>query len=295
MPAPRRAAVVAALLLAGSAACGSGGGTSQAGIRASAGAGAPEATTATTAAPPVAPGLTSTTAPGTSPTTGPRTTTTTSRPAGITTTAAAAVRALTPAAPGVYRYSTSGQTVVAGTTVVFPAVTTLAVDPPSGTRQRSTRDLRNAAGDGTATELSVDYRADGVYLAGLRITTGFGGSTDTRDLTPSSPVLLLATGARTGARLEYSLNAAGGTARLVVEVLGEERLAIAGQAVDTLVMRAVVTLPPGDVTGRQELTVNVDRRSSLWVRERSVADASAAGGMLTLRSEYRATLLRLTP
>lgn len=294
MPARHRAAVVAAVLLAGSAACGSGGGTSQAGIRASAGAGAPEATTATTAAPTVAPGLTSTTAPGTSPT-GRRTTTTTSRLAGVITTAPTAVRALTPAAPGVYRYSTSGQTVVVGTTVVFPAVTTLAVDPPSGTRQRSTRDLRNAAGDGTATELSLDYRADGVYLAGLRITSGFGGSTDTRDLTPSSPVLLLATGARPGPRLEYSLNAAGGTARLVVEVLGEERLAIAGQAVDTLVMRAVVTLPPGDVTGRQELTVNVDRRSSLWVRERSVADASAAGGLLTLRSEYRATLLRLTP
>ena len=81
----------------------------------------------------------------------------------------------------------------------------------------------------------------------------------------------------------------------MVDVVGEERVTIAGQAVDTLVVRAVVTLAPSDVTGRQELTLNVDRSSRLWVKERSVADASAAGGLFRLHSEYTATLQRLTP
>ncbi len=72
-------------------------------------------------------------------------------------------------------------------------------------------------------------------------------------------------------------------------------MTIAGQAVDTLVMRAAVTLPPGDVTGRQELTVNVDRGTRLWVKERSVTDASAGGGLFQVHSEYTATLQRLTP
>ena len=57
----------------------------------------------------------------------------------------------------------------------------------------------------------------------------------------------------------------------------------------------VATLPPGDVTGRQELTLNVDRASGLWVRERSVTEASAGGGLVQLRSQYEATLQRLTP
>jgi hypothetical protein len=65
--------------------------------------------------------------------------------------------------------------------------------------------------------------------------------------------------------------------------------------VDTVAIRAAVNLAPGDVTGRQEFTVNLDRTSRLWVRERSVTDASAAGGLFTLHSEYTATIQRLTP
>jgi len=204
-------------------------------------------------------------------------------------------RGLAPPGAGTYRYSTSGSSVVAGSTVVFPGVTTLVVDPAAGTRQHSTRNLRDAAGNGTATELSLDYRPNGVYLVGLRLTVGFSGTTDTRDLTPSAPVLLLPTGARLGTHVEADLATGVGTARLAVDVLGGERLTIAGAPVDTLVMRAIVTLPPGDVNGRQVLTVNVDPGSALWVRERSVTDASAVGGLVTLHSEYMATIQRLTP
>jgi hypothetical protein len=221
--------------------------------------------------------------------------TTTTRAAAATTTAVrAGSRALAPAAAGTYRYDTAGATTFAGNTVPFPAVTTLVIDAPSGTRQRSTRNLRDAAGNGLSTEFTLDYRPEGVFLESLKITTGFSGIIDVRDLRPASPVLLLATGAGPGAHREADL-AGTSTAKLVIDVLREERVTIGGQAIDTLVMRATVTLGPGDVTGRQELTVNVDRGTRLWVRERSVTDASAAGGLFTAHSEYMATLQRLTP
>ena len=292
LPLRRPATAAAAALLLLLSACGDGdtdGGSPQA-VRDSAGQVTPETTTSTAA-------VTTTTTVGRSTTTTAaraRTATTAARSGAPATTTPAGARAFTPAAPGTYRFDTSGGTTFAGTTVPFPAVTTLLVDAPTGTRQRLTRNLRDAAGNGLSTEFTLDYRPEGVFLVSLRVTTGFSGVTDVRDLRPASPVLLLATDARPGTHVEVDL---GGTppARLVVDVLGEEPVTIAGQAVDTLVMRAAVTLPPGDVTGRQELTVNVDRRTRLWVKERSVTDASAGGGLFVVHSEYTATLQRLTP
>lgn len=303
MPTRRSAVVVGALMLATLAACGEGGGDgSQAAVRASAGAAAlgGTTTTVTSPAPPAKPGAAPLTVTGATSTTRPNAPTTltpTTRRAGGPATGAvpAGPRVLVPPAPGTYRYSTAGTTTVAGSTIVFPGITSLAVDSPSGTRQRSIRNLRDGAGNGMATEFTLDYRPNGIYLVGLRITIGFSGTSDTRDLTPANAVLLLPTGARPGAHLEADLAVGAGTARLAVDVLGEESLVIGGQAVNTLVMRAVVTLPPGDVNGRQVLTVNVDPGSRLWVKERGEADASAAAGLVTLHSEYTATLQRLTP
>ncbi len=282
-----RGGAAAALGLALLVACGNGDGSTDA-VRESAGQ---ESTTTTTTAP-----ATTTTTGGrtTTTTAGGRTTTTIRAAAGVTTTTAAGAAALTPATPGTYRFDTTGNTTVAGVTTPFPAVTTLVVDAPSGVRQHATRNLRDAAGNGLVTEFTLDYRPDGVHLVALRVTTRFNGITDVRDLRPAAPVLLLATGARPGAHLDVDLMGTS-TAKLAVDVLREERLTIGGQAVDTLVMRAVVTLAPGDVTGRQELTVNVDRGSRLWVKERSVLDATALGGLVTAHSEYTATLQRLTP
>jgi hypothetical protein len=275
----RLAAGVVLVLLLG--ACGDGG-TAPEAVRES----ASQLTTSTTVAAP-----TSTTAsPGAGRTTTTRPRTTTTRAGAVTTTTTAA-----PAdAPGTYRYDTAGATTALGSTVPFPAVTTLVVDAPSGTRQRSTRNLRDAAGNGVQSEFNLDYRPEGVFLVSLRLTVGFSGVVDSRELRPASPVLLLATGAGPGAHREADL-AGTSAAKLVIDVLREERVTIGGQAVDTLVMRATVTLAPGDVTGRQELTVNIDRGSRLWVKERSVLDASAAGGLFTAHSEYTATLQRLTP
>jgi hypothetical protein len=285
----RAAAVLTAALLVLLAACGQGDGSPEA-VRDSAGTAAADDTTTTTPAGPTttaAGGRTTTTAAGRRPTT-------TARSGATTTTAQPGPRPLAPATPGTYRYDTSGATTFAGTTIPFPAVTTLVVDAPSGTRQRATRNLRDAAGNGIATEFTLDYRPEGVFLVTLKLTTGISGASDVRELRPASPLLLLATGARPGAHIEADL-AGTSSARLVVDVLREERVTVGGTAVDTLVMRATVTLAPGDITGRQELTVNVDRGSRLWVKERSVTDASAAGGLFTAHSEYTATLQRLTP
>ena len=226
------------------------------------------------------------------------TTTTTARRAGATTTSVApGAAALTPAPPGTYRYDTSGSTTFAGNTLPFPGVTSLVIDPPLGTTQRQTRNLRDARGNGLATEFVLDYRPQGVFLVSLRLTVGLSGVTDVRELRPPAPVPLLPTGARRGAHLESDLAGPPGTApaKLVVDVVGEERVTVGGQGVDALVLRAGVTLPPGDITGRQQLTVHLDRGTRLWVRERAVTDASAAGGLFTLHSDYTATLQRLTP
>ncbi len=286
---PWRGAAATALLVVMAGCGGGGGGGPEQATRGSATSSIVDTTTST--APPT---TTTAAAGGRTTTTVARTSTTRAGGAAPTTTAASGPRALVPATAGSYRYDTVGASAFVGTTMPFPAVTTLVVDPPSGTRQRSVRDLRDAAGNGPATEFTLDYRPDGVYLVGIRLTTGYSGTTDSRDLRPAAPLLLLATGARPGAHLDADLTGTS-SAKLAVDVLREERLTIGGTAVDTLVMRATVTLPPGDVTGRQELTVNIDRGSRLWVKEHSVSDASALGGLFTAHSEYTATLQRLTP
>lgn len=276
------------MLLVVLAACGSGGGGSAEGVRESA-----SETTTTTVAPT---STTSTTAAGGRTTTTARgaTTTTAKAGAGPATTVAGA-KALAPATPGTYRYDTAGAIVIAGSTVPFPAVTTLTVDAPSGTTQHSTRNLQDPSGNGLATEFTLDYRPAGVFLVGLKVTTGFSGASDIRELRPLTPVLLLATGAGPGAHRDIDLTGIS-TAKMTVDVVREERVTIGGQAVDTLVMQAVVTLAPGgQLTGRQELTVNLDRGSRLWVKEHSVVDASALGGLVTAHGEYTATIQRLTP
>lgn len=292
---PRRAAgLVACVLLAvTAAACGTGGAAPPA-VRASAGS---EGIASTTTSAAVPASSTTTVKPGGTTTTTRRGTSTTRAPGAATTTvpAATGAKALTPAVPGTYRYDTSGTTTFSlAAAQQFPAVTTLVVDPPSGTTQHSTRNLRDAAGNGPATEFTLDYRAQGVYLVALRVTVGVAGTSDSEEFRPPAPVLLLATGAKPGAHTEADVPGATG-AKLTVDVLRDERLTIAGKAVDTLVMQAVITLAPGDVTGRLQLTVNVDPATRLWVKEASTSDASAAGGLVQLHSQYTATIQRLTP
>jgi hypothetical protein len=288
----RRAPAALGSLLLLLAACGNAGGTADV-VRDSASQAVAEPTTTTTIPPPVT-STTTTTVAGRTTTTARARTTTTARAAATPTTVVPGAAALTPAAPGTYYYDTTGRSTFAGSTTPFPEVTTLVVDPPSGTRQRLFRNLRDAAGNGLASEFVLDYRPEGVFLVSLRLTVVFSGITENRDLRPSSPVLILATGARPGAHAQADLGGAI-AAKLVIDVVGEERVTVAGRPVDTLVVRTTITLVPSDIAGRQALTLNIDRGTRLWVRERSVTDASAAGGLFTLHSEYSTTIQSLGP
>jgi len=269
-----------------------------------------------------APSSTSSSVPGGSTTTAPSTTTTagtggspTTRGAGSATTAAPPAAtappatpapgpvAFAPPAPGTYRYATSGQTTVTGVPfpiapIPFPPVTTNGIDPAAGTRQHMRRNLQDAAGNGSLVDYIFDYRADGIYLESLKFTVTISGQSNVQDLTPPAPLLFLATGAGPGASRTLSIPVGSGSARVVVDVPRTERVTIGGQGIDTLVVRSVATLPPGDVTGTQTLTVNLDPGSRLWVKESGVGDGTAvvAGvGTIRVQSQYAATLQSLTP
>ena len=260
----------------------------------------------TTTTAPGDPGATTTTLEGGSPDTtvggsGPGTTVRAAPPATAATappaTAPPGPAALTPATPGVYHYATTGGATFNGTPAPFPADTTGTIGAPTGTRQVATRDLRNA-GNGSQVTYTFDYRPDGLYLVSLVFNTSFSGYTDTRDLTPPTPLLFLATGAAPGTSQTLDVPVStGGSARVVVEVLGSEPVSVAGRSLDTLIVRTVATLPPGQVTGTQSLTVNLDRASRLWVRERGIGDATGtvSGFPVNVHTEYTATLKSLAP
>jgi hypothetical protein len=204
--------------------------------------------------------------------------------------------ALTPAAPGVYHYATNGGVTFNGSPVSFPPDTTNTIGAAAGIRQLATRDLRNGA-DGLQVAYTFDYRPDGLYLVSLVFTTSYLGTPYPLALTPTTPTLFLATGATTGASQTLNIPTSGGTAKVVVDVLGTEPVAVGGQTVDTLIIRSVATLPPGQIAGSQSLVVNLDRASRLWVRERTVGDAtgSISGFTVSVHTEYTATLKSLTP
>ena len=211
--------------------------------------------------------------------------------------------ALTPPAPGTYRYATSGQTTVTGAPIPippipYPPLTTNAVDPAAGTRQHMRRNLVDGAGNGSTVDYIFDYRADGIYLESLKFTFMFSGQSNVQDLTPPTPLLFLAAGAGPGASRTLNVPVGTGSARVVVDVTGTERVTIGGRGIDTLVVRSVATLPPGDITGTQTLTVNLDPASRLWLKESGVGDGTAvvAGvGTLRVQSNYAALIESLTP
>lgn len=203
---------------------------------------------------------------------------------------------LTPARSGTYRYDTSGVSTFGLTSLPYPAVTTLAVRGASGTRQRWTRDLRDAGGSGPVSEFNLDFRPDGVFLEDLTLTNSFQGMVNAQNLRPTSPPLLVAAGAGPGAHSEFDLQGPnGGVARATVDVTGREAVTVGGQSVDTLILRTTIVLPAGQISGRVELTGWFAPSARIWAKESFVADASAAGGLFTFHSQYGATAQALTP
>lgn len=209
---------------------------------------------------------------------------------------AAAPTGLAPARPGTYRYDTTGVSTFALTSLPYPAVSTLSVGAPSGTRQRWTRDLRDAGGSGPMSEFALDFRPDGVYLDSLTLTNSFQGMVNVQNLRSGAPPLLVPAGAGPEAHSEFDLQGdGGGVAHVTVDVTGQEAVTVGGEAVDTLVVRTVIMLPPGQVSGQIELTGWFAPSARIWAKEHFVADASAAGGLFTFHSGYDATARSLSP
>jgi hypothetical protein len=201
-----------------------------------------------------------------------------------------------PPRQGTYRYDTSGVSTFALTSVPYPSVSTLAVSTSSGSQQRWTRDLRDAGGSGPISEFALDFRPDGIYLDDLTLTNSFQGMVNVQNLRPTSPPLLVPAAGGPGAHSEFDLQAGdGGVAHATVDVTGQEPVVVGGQSVDTLVVRTVITLPSGDVSGRVELTGWFAPSARVWAKEHFVADASAAGGLFTFHSQYDATAQSLSP
>lgn len=214
-------------------------------------------------------------------------TTTPASPATTASPRVAAAPPLTPAPPGTYRYATTGVTQFNVSTTAFPPITTLVVDPPTGTRQHAARDLRDAARNGPVFESVLDYRPDGVYLVELKVSTTVVLVTDVQQVRPPSPVLFLPTGADPGYRNRFEHEGIA----VAIEVVGTEPVTIGSRRHDTTVVR-VTADALGEGNARMELTVWLDPSTRLWVTERSSASAgSPDGGGFTFRSEYDATLL----
>lgn len=211
----------------------------------------------------------------------------------------AAQESIRPAAPGTYLYDTTGQSSYpgfGGGSSPYPPVTPLVVDPPAGSRQHATRDLRDVSRNGPVIETALDYRPDGVYLDGLKLTTTLFLFSDVQDLRPGLPTLLLPTGAGAGYHRELGLSSQGPSnpARLAIDVVAQEAVAVGDQTLDTTVIRLTATLA-GQFNARMELTVWLSPTAGLWVKERSVSEASGPDGQALYRGEYDATLQQLTP
>jgi len=175
----------------------------------------------------------------------------------------------------------------------MPAVTTLVADKASGVTQHSTRDLRDGNGQGQTVETVLLFQPDGVHVHEIRVTTVLGGGiTDVRDVKADPAPLIARTGATPGDRYEFTLTGSGTSFHGVISIQGLEHLVIAGQGVDTAVVKLDIDFS-GSVTGHQASTTWVEARHLLNVKEQVVTDAKA--GALQTHSEYTATVQRLTP
>ena len=117
-----------------------------------------------------------------------------------------------PATPGTYKYDTSGATSFGAQSSKPPPVTTLRVDPPTGTRQHSTHDMRKADGSGSVSETTLDYQPQGVFLVELKITTKTATTpqiTDTEDFVANPPVNVAPTGVKPGQSVEFDISGSG--------------------------------------------------------------------------------------
>jgi hypothetical protein len=275
------AVVVASLLLA--AACGGDDGDDSA--REPDGATTTTTTTTTTAAVPTvaSSGPAATTTPTTSARGGP--TTSTALPA-TTTTAAPSPPGLPFTTPGTYRYASAGQFT---STLTGPqsrnGETTLTVDPPSGSDQRS---VRRAFSRTTEQVLRLD--AGGAHLVYLRLTDqGID-----KEVRASPPVLALPAYAAPGRTWTWRLTSTDGLTSVdsTFRALRSEVLAVGDQRVPALVVEVVLSLS-GDIVSTLTQTTWVSLERRLLLRQDEASDGRF--GVVRFSGSTSETLLALTP
>src|SRR5581483_9824199 len=264
---------------------------------------APDASTSSTA-----PAATSTTAAaaGTTSTTGhtatTRGTTSTTTRAGATAAARPAAStpgaphvetlAMQPPTPGTYTYTTSGSAALGLGKTVFPNASTLTVDPAVNGRQHSRRQILTVAGEGFVLDQWLEYGQTGIRVGGQMITTTFNHSTTVRDLKTPTTQLFLSPTPAPGEHHEFDLASPVVSAHDVVDVLRTENVTIAGQNINAVVVRTVLHLG-GTASGTLQYDQWFDMSRRIVLKETSSATVKAS--VVTLNSNYTATLQRLTP
>jgi len=194
--------------------------------------------------------------------------------------------------PGTYTYTTSGSAKWGLGSTVFPNTSSLVVDPAVNGRQHSRRQVLTAAGQGFVIDQWLEYGQTGIRVGGQLITTTFNGSTTIRDLKTATTQLMLSPTPTAGEHHEFDLASPVVSAHEVVDVLRTETVSIAGQSVSAAVVRTVLHLG-GTATGTLEFDQWFDMARRIVVKETSTATVKAS--VVTLNSNYNATLQRLTP
>lgn len=194
-----------------------------------------------------------------------------------------------PAAPGTYTEDNSGNSSFGPP----PPKSPLVIDPPAGTRQHSTSDMRSG-GKGAVSETTLDYQPDGVHLVEVKVTNYTGFANQTLDFVGNPPPLAAPTGVRPGQSVDFDLssNPPGTNIHVHIDFVRNETITIGGQPVDTLVIHQVGTLS-GNINGTQTMDAWVSPQYDLFVKSHSTSDATASGVHFT--SDVTSTLEKLTP
>jgi len=198
-----------------------------------------------------------------------------------------------PAAPGLYRFTTQGTTQVAdGPQRPMAEVTTLAVQPAQGRRQKTVRDLRDGDGSGAVIEQVLEYAPDGVKLVSYRLRTNFAGVGRTYTFDPQPPPTVLVPQPAPGWSTSFEMSGDGVTIRSEVRVTGSEQVRVDGAARETLVVEFSSTLG-GALEGTQSAVNRIDLGSSLTLREDVRSDVRQDA--VRVRTTYAATIRTLRP
>ena len=200
-----------------------------------------------------------------------------------------------PIPPTTYRYDTSGSSSASGGATgsnPYPAVTTLTADPPAGSRQHTLRDLRDAHGNGPSTDDVLDYEADGIHLAELRITTVEAGITYQERFNPTPPPLVLRARPKVGDQLQFTMANPTTTAKVSIDVTGTSTVAVKGASESCIAVRTLTTLS-GEVSGTTTQDSCVHASDNLNLHEHVTANGQM--GLTDFKTDYTATLQSLRP